>query len=387
MNSYRPDAYLNDQSRNSRTGLRRSSAGIYGVLIYALLLVIVGTQAAADVPDYEFEVVAGFSTTTNLRGYSENGRVVGDQVVAGQSQPFVASIEDGLRFLPLPIGFDSGAALDVNSNGVIVGTVSDAGFAFDRGQPAFWTPNGSGGWTVAIPAQFDALPGPRGELAVTGGQIVAINELGFMVGWSRLQGFQGGPTTLFSATEPPLNLSAMGFAGTVRAINNNNVIAGGQILLDLDNGEITEFGVPDPIGTVGFTNAIAFAINDSDEVIVAANLASVPTENWLTYIYSSAQGYTRLNPDQLPRRFVGFYDNNNGGDISASGGLLFRQEGVLVTDPDALLEPEFSSWQVSLGFIANDRTIHTTAFNADTGESALVRLSPASDMVFDSSFE
>lgn len=380
MNADRPAARSTRRTRDLHAGQR-------GVVISTLLLFLLAGTVAADVPSYQVQVVAEFSTSTNLRGYSESGWVVGDQVIAGQSRPFVASLEDGLSLLPLPIGFDSGAALDVNSSGIIVGTVSDVGFAFDRGQPAFWTPDGAGGWTVAIPAQFDSLPSPLGELAVTGGQIVAVNEIGVMVGWSRLQGFQGGPATLFSATEAPLNLGEIGFAGTIRAINNNNVVAGDQILLDLDTGEITEFGVPEPIGTVGFTNAIAFAINDSDEAVVAANLASVVTENWLTYMFSTAQGYTRLNPDQLPSRFVGFYDNNNHGDVSASGGLLFRDEAVLVTDPHTLLEPEFSNWQVALGFIANDRTIHTTAFDSDTGASALVRLSPVSDMVFASGFE
>lgn len=387
MHFCRPAAYPKHKPRSSRAGLTRGTAGFSGILISALLLMLAGAQAAADIPNYELEVVAGFSTNTNLRGYSENGWMVGDQVVAGQGQPFVASVEDGLRLLPLPTGFDSGAALDVNNNGIIVGTVSDDGFAFDRGQPAFWTPDGAGGWTVTIPEQFETVPSPVGELAVNGGQIVAVNELGLMVGWSRFQGFQGGPTTLFSASEPPLNLGEMGFAATVRAINNNNVIAGGEILLNLDTGALTEIGVPAPIDMPGFTNAIAFAINDENEAVVAANLASVPTENWLTYIYNSNQGYTRLNPEQLPSRFVGFYDNNNRGDVSASGGLLFRDEGVLVDDVNTLLEPEFSEWQVSRGFIANDRSLYTTAFNNTTDTSAIVKLSPVTDMIFDSGFE
>jgi len=344
-------------------------------------------NAEAAVPAYRLKVISQFETTTSLRGYSENGWVVGDQVIDGQSRPFIARNEDGFQLLPLPAGFNSGAALGVNSNGLVVGTVSDSGLAFDLGQPAFWTPDASGGWQVAIPAQFDSLPSPVGELAITGGQIVAVNEVGLMVGWSRLQGFQGGPATLFSADEPPLNLGGMGFSGTIRAINNNDVIAGDQLLMNLETGEVIEFGVPDPIGTVGFTNAIAFAINDANEAVVAANLASVPTENWLTYIFNAGQGYTRLDPNQLPSRFVGFYDNNNQGDVSADGGLLFREESVLVTDPNTLLEPEFENWQVSLGFIGNDRNLYTTAFNGTTNASAIVQLSPVNDVVFESGFE
>ncbi len=344
--------------------------------------------ASAEVPLYRVDPIAEYTTATTIRGHNESGAVVGDQVQAGQSMPFIATSTNGLALLPLPEGYDAGVAMDINDNGLVVGTVSDSGFPMDFGRPAFWTPDGSGDWTISIPQEFATLPSPiGGNLAVTGGMIVAVNDLGLMVGWSRLHGFQGVPTTLFSASDAPLNLGEMGFAATVRAINDNNVIAGGQLLLDLDTGTVTDIGVPAPIGSVGFSDAIAFAINNSDEAVVAANLASVPTENYLTYLYSAAVGFTQLNPAQLPSRFVGFYDNNDLGDVAASGGLLFRQEAELVTDLASLIDPVDSAWQVDLGFIANDRTLYTTARNTTTGASSIVRLVPGSDIVFESGFE
>ena len=358
-----------------------------GTSRWLVLFLLVPMFASAEVPIYTVDPVAEFTTSTTIRGYSENGFVVGDQMQDGQLMPFIASAQTGLEILPLPAGYNAGVALDVNQSGLIVGTVSDSGSPMDFGQPAYWMADG-GGWTVSIPQEFQALPSPiGGDLAITGGMIVAVNELGLMVGWSRFQGFPGGPTTLFSATDAPLNLGEMGFAAMVRAINDNNVIAGGQLLLDLDTGMLTEIGVPDPIGTVGFTDSIAFAINNSDEAIVAANLASVPTENYLTYKFSAAEGFTQLNPDQLPSRFVGLYDNNDLGDVSASGGLLFRQEETLVTDIAMLIDPVDATWQVNLGFIANDRTIYTTGQNSVTNSFSIIRLVPGSDQVFDDGFE
>lgn len=353
-------------------------------------LVWFAPTVAAEVPEYELTVVTEFTTTTTLRGASEAGHMVGDQVVDGQSRAFVATLADGLQLLPLPPGFNASAALDVNSLGVVVGTVSDQGSAFDFGEPAVWSPDAAGGYQVDIPQQFATLPSPVGTLAVTGGQIVAINEAGLLLGWSRLQGFQGGPTTLFSLTDVPLNLGELGFAATVTDINNNDVIVGGQLRMDLDAGTVLDLGVPDPLqpGNVSFSNAIAFAINDSNEAVVAANLASVPTENWLTYLHNDVAGYQRHNSQQLPALNVGFYDNNNLGDVAASGGILFAAEQTLVQDFDELLDPAFANWDTRLGFIADDRRVYTSATDFDVlDRNALVVLTPVSDVILASGFE
>jgi hypothetical protein len=239
-----------------------------------------------------------------------------------------------------------------------------------------WTPQPGGGYTVevlAVPATVFAAGSDR---ATNGGQAVAINNAGTIVGWSRIQGFQGGPTTLLSTSVDPVDLGSMGFQATVRDINDNDVIVGGGLRMDLGTGEITELGLPDPVGTVGFTDVIAFAVNDQDEAVVAANLASVVTENYLTYLHNDTDAYIRLNPAQLPSRFVGFYDNNDQGDVSASGGILFRSEDTLVNDYESLLEPAFSDWSVDLGFIDDQRRVYTTAFDPSTDTNAVVLLTP-----------
>lgn len=347
----------------------------------AFACIAFASGSAGQVPSYSVEVVATYTTTTTLRGASDAGHLVGDQVVLGLPLPFVARSDSGLTHLPLPAGYNSGVAMAVNNAGVIVGAVDDAGLPFDLGEPAIWTPDGSGGYSVAIPPQFAVVNSPLGPLGVNGGMCVDINNSGTIVGWSRYQGFQGGPTTVFSTGEPPVNVQELGFDATVRAINNHDVICGGQLVFDLTSGSSVDLGVPSPVqpGNVSFSDAIAFAINDSSEVVVAANLASVPTENYLTYTHAPAHGYARLNEAELPSRFVGFYDNNNLGDVASSGGLYFAAESALVTNVDSLIDPMFTDWDPGIGFIDDSRRIATTAFNAAMDQNALVLLVPISE--------
>jgi len=341
-------------------------------------LAALSVQALAEVPTYRVEVIETFTTTTTVRGAGQNGRVVGDQVLGGFVKPFVATLSGGIQTLPLPAGYNSGTALDVNASGEIVGAVDDAGLPFDAGEPAIWTPDGAGGYSVMIPDQLQQLDSPLGPLGVNGGMAVAINDSGTVVGWSRFQGFQGGPTTRFFKIGAPVNLGDAGFSGTVRDLNNNGIAVGDQIMFDLNTMTATDIGVPDPLqpGNVSFTNSIGFAINDSNEVVVAANLASVPTENYLTYTFTQTGGFDRLNPAQLPSRFVGFYDNNNLGDVSASGGVYFASEDTLVPSYNSLLDPADADWNTSIGFIDDARRVLTTGVNAATGENAIVMLVP-----------
>lgn len=333
--------------------------------------------AGAGVPTYTVEVVDTYSVTTTLTGASEAGHMVGWQVVAGVLRAFVAQEGEGIAVLPLPPGYQSGAALGVNRHGVVVGAVDEGGLPFDGGEPAIWTPDGAGGYTVAIPQQFSTLPSPLGgTLGVNGGMAVDINDAGTVVGWSRYQGFQGGPTTVFSLSDAPVNVNAMGFEATVEDLNENGVICGGRYLFDLGTGVVTELDLPAPVGTVSFTNTIGYAINDSNQVVSAARRATGGNDIWLTYLHDPAGGWSPLNPAQLPTRFVGFYDNNNRGDVSATGGVLFADEGVLVGGFDGLLDPQDANWDTVLGFIGNDRRVYTTAFDASTGQNALVVLVP-----------
>jgi uncharacterized membrane protein len=234
--------------------------------------------AGAAVPSYRLQVVADYEVTTFLRGASDSGILVGTQVIDGLQRAFVARDGQGVSLLPLPSGYTSAEAYDVNASGVVVGTTAASGSAADFGDPVVWIPGAGGTYTPIIPAQFDTLPGPLGEMTIDGGQIVAINDAGTLVGWSRYQGFQGGPATRFSVSGAPTDLKALGMQATPQDINDNGIVVGGQLKFDLSDESVSDIGVPPDLpGGTGFTDSIIFTLNDSGESIVAANLASVPT--------------------------------------------------------------------------------------------------------------
>ncbi len=338
------------------------------------LIAACGSVAVAEVPTYSVDVVATFSQTTTIRGASESGLIVGDQIINGMIRGFVASQGNGISILPLPAGYASSTAMDANSSGVIVGAVHTSGFVFDGGEPAIWVPDGSGGYTVHIPQQFATQPSSLGELGINGGMATAINEAGVVVGWSRYQGFQGGPSTLFSIDQSPINLGELGFEATVEDINNNNVAVGGNYIFDLITNTATHIGVPDDVGTVGFTHVLGYAINDSEQVVAAAHRATSTNEQWLTYLYDGA--WSPLNPSQIATRFVGFYDNNNLGDVSASGGIYFAAEDALVLGYSSLIAPEDQHWTVAIGYMGNDRRVYTSAYDTGSDTNAIVVLVP-----------
>ena len=351
------------------------------------IIIACGAAAHAEVPTYAVDVVATYAVSTNIRGASDAGQIVGDQIVNGIPRAFVASQGNGLTLLPLPQDATSSVAMDVNNNGVIVGAVHASGFVFDGGAPAIWVPDGAGSYTVHIPEQFDSLPSPVGVRQINGGMGTAINDAGVVLGWSRYQGFQGGPATMFSIDQPPVNLGELGFAAAPEDLNNNNVAVGGNYIFDLNTNTATHIGVPDPVGSVGFTHVLGYAINDSEHVVAAAHIATSTNNQWVTYAYDGE--WSPLYPNQIGTRFVGFvYDNNNAGDISAWGGVYFAPEDMWFGSYDLLLETEDQNWDTSIGYIGNDRRVYTSAYDAAADTYAIVVLVPdtgicAADMTND----
>lgn len=343
-----------------------------------LLALVFSTVGQAQVPTYRLETIAPFDTTSVLNGASDAGHLVGWRLVGGVPRAFVAQPGAGIVVLPLPPGYTSSAAFDANDAGMIVGTAATNGFALDVGEPAIWTPNSQGGYDVVIPQQFTSLPGPQGPLQVRGGIAVGVNNLGTIIGWSRYQGFQGGPTTRFFSSGPPVNVDALGFNATVRAINDHNVIVGDARRMNLDTGVTTSLGLPPPLGAGGgsFQFVRAHAVNDADETVLAAALSTSQPNIYLTYRHSDAGGFVRHNPSALPSVFQGRYDNNDRGDVLASGGLYFAREDVLVTSLGALLDVGSTGWLPAIGYIDDDRRIITTAVRASDNSTWLVWMVP-----------
>ena len=190
------------------------------------------------------------------------------------------------------------------------------------------------------------------------------------------KGSRAGLRTQFFLNGPPTDLSALGFAATVEDLNDRDVIVGGQYRMDLGTGAVTQLGVPGPTGGLSFNFTRAYAVNDGLQTVAAASVATSTSSRWLTFIHDDAAGWRQLNPNVVPSPFVGFYDNNDRGDVSASGGVLFLAENQLVGGYDGLLAPSSQHWDTSLGFIADDRRVFTVAQDTSTGTFALVLLVP-----------
>lgn len=354
------------------------------------LLVLAGLLgpdlADAAVPTYRVDRIATLPNEFPvLEGHSEAGHVVGGASPAAGAPraPFVARLGDPMTFLPLPSGYVAGIGYDVNSSGLVVGVVSDVVFPppSDAGDPALWTPDGSGGYTVQLLQTLSIPTNPRGG-GDDGGRAVAINDAGQIVGWTRIRGRNGGPATQFFPSAPPVDLTALGFTGTVRDLSETGVIVGDGLRMDLRTNAITTLGVPPDLqpGNVSFTRVIAMAVNRHEETVVAAfcECGSNPPQHWLTYTHDDARGFERLNPNQLPARFIGqIYDNNDRGDVLAAGGVLFRDEGVLLPGYASLLDAASAArWDVNAEFIGNDRRVYAWAEDTSTSELALVQLTP-----------
>ena len=332
----------------------------------------------AQVPSYSVQPIASFATSLSLRGVSQSGLMVGYQVLGGQIMPFVASQSSGMQVLPLPAGYVSGFANDVNSSGIIVGSIATNGLPFDSGIPAIWVPSGAGSWSVVIPQQFASLPSPLGQLGIQGGMAVAVNENDVIVGWSRYQGFQGGPSTRFSVAGPPVDLKVLGFQATITDLSDHtDLIVGDDLRMDLATGVVTNLGAPSQLpGFPGSYSTLAYSVNDSGQTIGAARRSTSLPDRYATFRHTDATGFTLHNPNLLLSPFIGFYDNNNRGDVAASGGLWFAAEAVLVPNVSSLLEPASAHWVVGLGYIQDDRRIYTVARNSLTGLDWLVVLEP-----------
>ena len=89
-------------------------------------------------------------------------------------------------------------------------------------------------------------------------------------------------------------------------------------------------------------------------------------------------GFVAHNPSVLASVFPGRYDNNDRGDVLASGGLYFAREDVLITELASRLAPGSTGWTPTLGYIDDDRRIVTTATRTSDGSQWFVWMVPDS---------
>ncbi|MFN0207689.1 MAG: hypothetical protein ACKVS6_15385 [Planctomycetota bacterium] len=203
-------------------------------------------SAAAQVspPSYEVRFLGQGTSGAALNEY---GTAVGWTTTGGV---VIASISHGgqpMAPLPMPAGFQSSKAYDINDFGLVVGVVSTSVYGHVEPRAAIWRPTPAG-YVVDVP------PVPPGYNYSTA---VGVNDLGDVVGalatvfwWSFTQAVHytpSGPVMLPGLT-------------SVVDVNNNRKVLAGNSLFDLNTYQLQAIPLP-PGNWNGF---VGYALNEVD---------------------------------------------------------------------------------------------------------------------------
>src|SRR5688572_13028711 len=131
-----------------------------------LALALLVPTLCAQAPTYHAEFLG---TAVHVAAMNSSGLVVGTGSIGIYQRAYVAGPGKAISYLPLPFGFLSSGARDLNDSGVIVGVMSPYQTTGFYPQPVRWDPDGAGGYT---PTLLSTLPGHNR------GTAEAINELG-----------------------------------------------------------------------------------------------------------------------------------------------------------------------------------------------------------------
>ncbi len=183
------------------------------------LMLAAATTALATPPQYELRFLGqGFTgARMNARGHVA-GWIVPSQ---GPTRAHVSFGGPAPVALPMPGGYVSSAAYDINDRGDAVGVVSMVSHpTLGSTTPVVWRRVGGGYvFQVLSPLQGDTVSYP-----------VAINNLGDIVGGSG--GIFGNSRGVLWTDAGAVHLSALG--GAAGDVNDQRVVLAGLILLDLD---------------------------------------------------------------------------------------------------------------------------------------------------------
>lgn len=196
-----------------------------------MLFLLAMAPQGTTLPSYRVDFLGPNSSASAL---NEHGVAVG-WVTLPTGEARAAISYDGEPFtnnlLPLPPGFVSSQAYDVNDTGLIVGAVSIVTSGFLQPHAAAWFPSASG-YTVQV------LGEPAGDSysAATG-----VNNLGDIVGSSGAMPWAYWVHAVHFTSSGPVVLAPFTSAADVN--DNRNVLSGNQ-LLDLDTLQVQTIPLP-----------------------------------------------------------------------------------------------------------------------------------------------
>jgi len=327
-------------------------------------LFLSGLPLSAQTPKYTAQFLGNATTIASL---SDAGVAVGWRTNSmGSVRGWVAGVGQNMLDLPLPAGFVSSFASDINAMGEVCGTVGMSFTPEIAGKPVLWKPNGAGGYTVEL---LPLLPGTNA------GAAIALNAVGDVVG-TCTSGLFSRPT-LFSAPGGPLDLSATGVSNP-KAINNQRVLVDGSFSpkrLDLDTLVVENLGVPTGLPS-NYIGVFAYDINELGQVAGAALLATSTSCNQQAARYTDGVGWQILS---------GCGNYNTGYELNAAGDTVMqiltsvwvKLEGSGSYNLQNHIDTAQGQWFISTTFgngINDAGDVAVIASNQSTGQSGAVLL-------------
>jgi len=299
------------------------------------------------------------------------GEVIGRLTVAGNLRAVVMRAGEPDRLLPLPAGMISAVAKDINDAGVVVGQVGPYYSPEFSGRAAAWTPDGHGGYSVVA---FGVLPGHVISLAA------AVNNRGDIVGYSGNGTFRY--PVQFIAGSGLVDLTSTGIFDPVD-INEQRVVVDNSFTakrLDLDTMVAEDLGVPAPPGTTRYTSTWTAAINEANQVVGSAILATSTSCDRQVTRYTEGDGW---------QVFSSCGANNGATDINDRGDMVMlititpyaRFEGGGIFALEDLVVNDVGHWYAVTttgGWINNSRQIVMYGTNPATGQTGTLLLNPES---------
>jgi hypothetical protein len=334
------------------------------------LLALIGAAGAAlplqaQAPSYEATYLGPF---LGPRRMAADGLIVGTSTVDGNQRAYRATAAEGVALLPLPTGYASSWANDVNQAGVIAGAVGKFYTPDFSPQAVLWTPDGAGGYAIQL---LPALPGHIGANAV------ALNGVGDVVGYSTDGTFRR--PVLFTAPGGLLDLTFTGIFDP-QSINDQRVLVDRSFVakrMDLDTLVAESLGLP--AGPPSYMATAGADINAFGQVAGYAVLATSTSCAYAAALYTDGPGWDVLSGCGP---LNGARDVNDLGDVvmQLNAASYVRFAGLGTFEIESLIQPAIGHWYVQNTYglaINNARQIALVALNTTTGENGLVLLSPS----------
>lgn len=291
------------------------------------LPILLASAAIAQTPSYSVEFLGAGSSASAL---NELGVAVGSMKIAGDVTCAAISFPgQGFTPLPLPAGYLSSTAYDINDSGLVVGVVSTSTVPNMSAHAVAWRPTASG--YIA-----DVLGEPAGDLH---SYATGVNNLGDIVGSSGTVPWAYVTHGVHYTSAGPVILQ--GLSSEVADVNDNRKVLARNELFDLNTGQVELIALPPGIWQ-GFGAA---AMNELDGVCgyIQGNSSTCasfpmryrPTDGWLTVGgCATATAATAINDLGDVLTYVYF------------GGSRVRFEGIGDFPIGQLIHPSQGNWLV-----------------------------------------